>query len=92
MISKEEDKESEPESDKPDDKKKPQKKMSMEEKIAAKKVKKETKEEEPVFAGMKLKKASVVKRQWEDDKLEVVELKDHNFEKIPETERVNTKK
>ena len=88
---KDESKESELEDDKPDEKQKPQKKMSMEEKIAAKKLKKETKEEEPVFAGMKLKKSSVVKRTWEENSLEVIELKDHNFEKIPETEVVNNK-
>merc|ERR1712061_23051 len=58
----------------------------MGEKIAAKKIKKEIKEEEPVFAGMKLKKASVLKRRWTENELEVVELKAHDFEKIPELE------
>ena len=87
-----EEKEPEIEEAKPDEKQKPQKKMSMEEKIAAKKLKKENKEEEPVFAGMKLKKASVLKRQWTENELEVVELKAHDFEKIPELEMVNIKK
>ena len=72
---------------KSDEIQKPQKKMTMDEKIAAKKVKKEAKEEEPVFK-VKLKKSSVVQRQWTDNDLEVVELKAHKFEQIPQTEMV----
>ena len=40
----------------------------------------------PPFAGMKLKKSSQVKRNWDDDKLETVELKHHEFEKLPQAE------
>ena len=35
---------------------------------------------------MKLKKSSRVKRTWEDDKMETVELKHHEFEQLPEEE------
>ena len=37
---------------------------------------------------MKLKKASQVKRTWEDDKLETVELKHHDFEQIAQVEEM----
>jgi len=40
-------------------------------------------EEEPAFAGMKLRKSSQVKRTWNDDKLQTVELKHHEFEQLP---------
>ena len=40
----------------------------------------------PPFAGMKLKKSSQVKRTWNDDKMETVDLKHHEFEKIPQVE------
>jgi len=40
-------------------------------------------EEEPAFAGMKLKKSSRVQRTWQDDKLQTVELKHHEFEQLP---------
>merc|ERR1712083_1008666 len=44
----------------------------------------EKKEEEaPGFAGMKLKKAERVQRKWDDDKMETVDLKHHEFEKEP---------
>merc|ERR1712226_1577488 len=44
----------------------------------------EKKEEEaPGFAGMKLKKAERVQRKWDDDKMESVDLKHHEFEKEP---------
>ena len=43
-------------------------------------------EEEPTFVGMKLKKSSIVKRAWEDDSLETVDLKHHEFEQTPQCE------
>ena len=71
-----------------DEKQKTEEKMTMEEKIAAKKAKKGIKAEEPVFAGMKLKKSQPVQRQLQQEELEVVELKAHKFEKIPQNEMV----
>merc|ERR1712110_1299239 len=47
----------------------------------------EKKEEEPAFAGFKLKKAETVKRSWDDGGLENVNLKHHEFEKEPENEQ-----
>ena len=44
--------------------------------------------EAPAFAGMKLKKAQTVKRQWDDGGLEKVDLKHHEFEGIPQEEQV----
>lgn len=73
-----------------ENKEKTDKKMTMEEKIAAKKAKKEVKAEEPVFAGMKLKKSKPVQRQLKDQELEVVELKAHKFEQIPQIEMVKS--
>ena len=67
---------------------KPEKKMTMEEKIAAQKTKKGLKEEESVFAGMKLKKSKPVQRELPKDGLQVVELKAHKFEQIPQIEMV----
>merc|ERR1712045_685154 len=43
-------------------------------------------EETPAFAGMKLKKSERVQRKWDDDKMETVDLKHHEFEKIPQEE------
>ena len=63
-------------------------KMTMDERIAAKKKDKKVKEEEPVFAGMKLKKRERVQRQWTEPELETVKLKDHQFEKLPDLEMV----
>ena len=63
--------------------------MAMDEKIAAKKKEKKVKEEEPVFAGMKLKKSKPVQRKISEPELETVKLKDHAFEKLPELEMVN---
>ena len=40
----------------------------------------------PAPFAMKLRKASQVKRSWEDDKMETVELKHHEFEKVPQEE------
>ena len=49
----------------------------------------EKKEEEvPAFAGMKLKKSTRVQRKWDDDKMETVQLKHHDFEKEPLDEMV----
>ena len=45
-------------------------------------------EDQPAFAGMKLKKAQTVKRQWDDGGLEKVDLKHHEFEGIPQEEQV----
>ena len=51
----------------------------------------EKKEEEaPAFAGMKLKKSTRVKREWDDGKMETVDLKHHDFEKVPLEEGVST--
>ena len=63
-------------------------KLTMDEKIAAKKGKKNIKEEEPVFAGMKLKKSKQIQRQWTEPELETVKLKDHQFEQLAEIETV----
>ena len=50
----------------------------------------EKKEEEvPAFAGMKLKKAERVQRKIEGPKLETVDLKHHEFEKVPLEEGVS---
>ena len=46
----------------------------------------EAPKEEPAFVGMKLKKSKRVQRTWEDDKMESVELKHHEFEVQPEIE------
>ena len=43
-------------------------------------------EEEPAFAGFKLKKASQVKRKFDEPEMEKVELKHHEFEKLPQEE------
>lgn len=43
-------------------------------------------EEQPAFAGFKLKKAETVKRGWDDGGLEKVDLKHHEFEKQPQEE------
>lgn len=45
-------------------------------------------EEQPAFAGLKLKKAETVKRAFEETKLETVDLKHHEFEKVPQEETV----
>ena len=67
----------------------PEKKITMEEKIADKKATKKVKDEEPVFSGLKLKKSKPVQRKWTEDELEVVELKRHKFEQLPQLEMVN---
>ena len=63
-------------------------KQTMDEKIAAQKAKKGVKEEEPVFAGMKLKKSKQLQRQWTEQELETVKLKDHQFEQFAQIETV----
>ena len=62
----------------------PKKKSSVARKVTPKK---SVEEEQPAF-GFKLKKASTVKRNWQDDKMETVELKHHEFEKLPQEEDV----
>ena len=62
-------------------------KQSIEEELEEKKKKQKLKAEEvPAFAGIKLKKAEVIKREYEDEKMEVVELLSHEFEALPESE------
>ena len=39
-----------------------------------------------MFSGLKLKKGKTVKRSWGEDKMETVELKHHEFEKLPQEE------
>merc|ERR1712045_796356 len=46
--------------------------------------KEEPKEEESPFGKIKLKKAETVKRTWEDQGMESVDLKHHEFEKAPQ--------
>ena len=44
----------------------------------------------PPFAGMKLRKSKPVQRkQVEEPKIEKIELKHHEFEKLPQVEEVN---
>ena len=67
------------------------KRLTMEEKIEnSKKAKKPLIEQEPPFAGMKLKKSKVVQREWKEPELETVQLKDHACEKLPQIEMVNS--
>lgn len=46
-------------------------------------------EEVPAFAGMKLKKSTRVQRKFDDCKMETVDLKHHDFEKLPLEEGVS---
>merc|ERR1711890_221110 len=48
--------------------------------------KKEVSEEHPVFSKIQLKKAETVKRVWDEPKPEVVELKHHEYESVPQKE------
>ena len=50
--------------------------------------KEEEKNDSP-FGAIKLKKAETVKRTWDDGGLESVDLKHHEFEKVPEDESVS---
>ena len=76
--------EPEPPAPTPEEMFKIRKKSSTPRKVTPKK----EEEDKPAFAGMKLKKAEQVKRTWEDEKLETVELKHHEFEEIPLEEEV----
>ena len=62
----------------------PKKKPSVQKQIP----KEEAKEEESPFGKIKLKKAETVKRTWEDDGLQKVDLKHHEFERPPQDEEV----
>lgn len=42
--------------------------------------------EQPAFAEMKLRKSSIVKRTWKDEKMELVDLKHHEFEEVAQEE------
>ena len=62
----------------------------MEEKIAAEKATKEVEEVEQIFTGLKLRKAKPVQTEWKEDTLEMVNLKGHEFEQIPQVEMVKS--
>ena len=47
-------------------------------------------EDENPFGKMKLKKTETVKRTWDDDKLETVDLKHHEFERPALEEQVDS--
>ena len=63
-------------------------KMPKKKSVARKPLEKKE-EETPAFAGMKLKKSERVQRKWDDDKMETVDLKHHEFEKEPLEEGVS---
>ena len=65
-------------------------KMPKKKSVARKPLEKKE-EETPAFAGMKLKKSERVQRKWDDDKMETVDLKHHEFEKEPLEEGVSFK-
>ena len=50
--------------------------------------KEEPKEDESPFGKIKLKKSETVKRTWDDDKMETVDLKHHEFERPAQEEQV----
>ena len=52
--------------------------------------KEEAKNDSP-FGAIKLKKSETVKRTWDDKGLETVDLKHHEFEKVPLEELVSLK-
>ena len=62
-------------------------KMPKKKSVARKPIEKKE-EEVPAFAGMKLKKSERVQRKWDDGGLETVDLKHHEFEKVPLEEGV----
>ena len=74
----------------PDKKVKTNKKQTVEEKIAAQKATKKVEEEEPIFTGLKLRQAKPVQSEWKEDTLEMVNLKGHKFEQIPQVEMVKS--
>lgn len=55
----------------------------MPKKSGARKPLEKKEEEAPAFAGMKLKKSERVQRKIEGPKMETVDLKHHDFEKVP---------
>lgn len=77
-----------PEGDEPEGEPGEMFKMPKKKSVARKPVEKKE-EEVPAFAGMKLKKSERVQRKWDDDKMETVDLKHHEFEKIPQEEGVS---
>ena len=74
----------------PDKKIKTNKKQTVEEKIAAQKATKKVEEEGPIFTGLKLRQAKPVQGEWKEDTLEMVNLKGHKFEQIPQVEMVKS--
>ena len=74
----------------PDTKVKTNKKQTVEEKIAAQKATKKVEEEESIFTGLKLRQAKPVQSEWKEDTLEIVNLKGHKFEQIPQVEMVKS--
>ena len=74
----------------PDKKVKTNKKQTVEEKIAAQKATKKVEEEEPIFTGIKLRQAKPAQSEWKEDTLEMVNLKGHKFEQIPQVEMVKS--
>ena len=46
-------------------------------------------EEQPAFAGFKLKKAETIKRGFDETTMETVDLKHHEFEHLPHEEIVS---
>ena len=84
-IKKKEKKEAPPQ---PEEPKPPEEAFKLRKKSSVPRKETPKKEEEPAapFAGMKLKKSSQVKRTWDDDKMETVDLKHHESEKLPQEE------
>lgn len=76
--------EPEPEAPAPEEMFKLKKKSSVTQRKTSTPKKSVEEEAPPPFAGMKLRKASQVKRTWDDDKLETVDLKHHEFEHLPQ--------
>ena len=62
--------------------------FKMPKKSGARKPLEKKEEEAPAFAGMKLKKSERVQRKIEGPKMETVDLKHHEFEKLPLEESV----
>lgn len=56
----------------------------------AQKATKEVESEEPTFTGIKLKQAKPVQSEWKEHTLEMVNLKGHKFEQIPQVEMVKS--
>ena len=62
--------------------------FKMPKKSGARKPLEKKEEEVPAFAGMKLKKSERVQRKIDGPKMETVDLKHHEFEKLPLEESV----